>query len=161
MILDNIKNAGLYYCLNKRFQKAFEFLINSDLKNFDDGKYVIDSENIFANVQTLELKPKKELKWEAHRKYIDIQFIIKNNELMGVYDTNEFKKIKEDYDETKDLIFYENENNSDGSKKNYNFITLKENDFVIFYPQDVHAPMLRIENDKKETVKKVIVKIKI
>ena len=155
MILDNIKNAKNYYCLNNGFKKAFEFLVNNDLKNFEDGKYEIDSDNIFLNVQTLTLKPKEELKWEAHKKYIDIQFIIKNREMMGVYDKSEFDKIEKEYDENKDVIFYQNEN------KNYNFVNLKENDFIIFYPQDVHAPMLRVKNDKEEKVKKVIVKIKI
>ena len=155
MILDNIKNAKNYYCLNNGFKKAFEFLVNNDLKNFEDGKYEIDSDNIFLNVQTLTLKPKEELKWEAHKKYIDIQFIIKNRERMGVYDKSEFDKIEKEYDENKDVIFYQNEN------KNYNFVNLKENDFIIFYPQDVHAPMLRVKNDKEEKVKKVIVKIKI
>ena len=40
----------------------------------------------------------------------------------------------------------------------FNFINVLEGNFVIFYPNDVHAPMLSV-NDAEE-IKKVIVKIR-
>ena len=42
-------------------KEAFEFLINSDLRSMEEGKYDIDGDNIFASVQTLTTKPIKEL----------------------------------------------------------------------------------------------------
>ena len=151
MIIDNLKNVKQYFALFGNLKKGFEFLLNSDLKNLPDGKHLIDGENIFANVQTLQTKPQSEAKWEAHRKYIDIQYVIKGQEKMGYGFLSDFKTTVIPYDEIKDVEFL------DGEK--YNFVDVEHGNFVIFYPNDVHAPMLAVNNC--ETIKKVIVKVKI
>ena len=151
MIFDSLNNAEKYYVLGEKIKKGFEFLKNTDLKNLKDGKYEIEGADIFANVQTLKTKNKTEAKWEAHRKYIDIQYLIKGVECMGYGLEHNFKDVVEKYDETKDIEFL------NGDK--YNFINLEENDFVIFYPDDIHAPMLCV-NENQE-IKKVIVKVHI
>lgn len=151
MIFDNLKNNELYYCLNKNFKKAFDFLSNTDLESLPDGRYEINGDIIYANVQSLKTKPIEDKKWEVHRKYIDIQYIISGKEKMGYGLLEDFPDVTTKYSEEKDVEFL------DGTK--YNFINVNENEFVIFYPNDVHAPMLSVE--KEENIKKVIVKIKI
>ena len=64
---------------------------------------------------------------------------------------NDFDKTVVSYDKNKDVAFLEG--------KNYNYINVGEGNFVIFYPNDVHAPMLSVKNS--EEIKKVIVKIKL
>ncbi len=149
MIYDKLNNCEQYYSLNEKFKKAFEFLKNTDLVNLDEGSYEIDGKNIYANVQSVDLKPIEQKKWEVHRKYIDIQYVITQKEKMGYGILEDFNKIIEKYDEDRDVEFL------DGEK--YNFINVDGGYFVIFYPNDVHAPMLRV--DKQEKIKKVIVKI--
>ena len=149
MIFDNLENKKQYYSLGEKIKKGFGFLINSDLKNLADGKYQIDGDLIFANIQTLNTKPMQEARWEAHRKYIDIQYVISGKEKMGYGVLKDFNKTVIPYDDNKDIVFLEG--------KNYNFVDVHEGNFVIFYPNDVHAPMLSVENS--ETIKKVIVKI--
>lgn len=151
MIFDEIKNAHLYFSLNERLKEGFEFLINSDLKNLPDGKHIIKGDKIYANVQSMLSKPFEEQKWEAHRKYIDIQYVIKGREKMGYGLLSDFDKTIIPYDDNKDVTFLEG--------KNYNYINVKEDSFVIFFPNDVHAPMLCVE--EPEEIKKVIVKVKI
>ncbi|MBQ8634925.1 YhcH/YjgK/YiaL family protein [bacterium] len=151
MIFDNLKNKKLYYSLHKNFEKAFDFLANTDLKNLPDGKYEIDGNEIYANVQSLKTKPQEEKKWEVHRKYIDIQYIISGKEKMGYGLLKDFPTTTIKYDEDKDIEFL------DG--KPFNFIDVQEGNFVIFFENDVHAPMLCV--DSEENIKKVIVKIKI
>ncbi len=151
MIADKLENASKYFNLGKKLKKGFEFLQSADLKNLDDGKYEIDGSEIFANVQTLKTKSENEKKWEVHRKYIDIQYVIKGRERMGFGLLDDFKTEIEKYDETKDVEFL------DGKK--FNFLNVSEGEFVVFYPQDVHAPMLCA--NEPENIKKVIVKIKI
>jgi YhcH/YjgK/YiaL family protein len=151
MISDRLNNSKQYYLLGEKIKKGFEFLINSDLKNMADGKYLIEDEEIFANVQTLETKTVEEKKWEAHRKYIDIQYVISGREKMGYGILEDFEKEIIPYSDEKDIVFL------DGRK--FNYIDVDEGNFVIFYPNDVHAPMLSVE--KSEKIKKVIVKIKI
>ena len=150
MIFDNLKNYKLYCSLNERFEKAFEFLINTDLKNLEDGKYEIDGNLIYANVQTLKTKFIEEKKCEVNRDYIDIQYLITGKEKMGYGLLKDYPEVVISYDKEKDVEFL------DGDK--FNFINVLEGNFVIFYPNDVHAPMLSV-NDAEE-IKKVIVKIK-
>jgi len=148
MIFDNLKNYKQYKNLAE-LQKGFEFLINTDLKNLPDGRYEIEGDKIYANVQSLKTKNKEDKKWEVHRKYIDIQYVIKGYECMGIGVLDDFRIIKTPYDDAKDIEFL------DGEK--YSFINVEEGNFTVFYPNDVHAPMLSI--DTPQDIKKVIVKI--
>jgi len=153
MIFSRLDNSHLFEKLNPDFNKAFSFLKNTDLKALPDGRYDIDGDKIFVNVQSLKTKNKIDKKWEAHKKYIDIQYIIKGSECMGYGLLEDFKTIDIPYNEDKDIIFYKDDT------LNYNYINMKEGDFIIFYPFDVHAPMLAVKGS--EDIKKLIVKIKI
>lgn len=150
MIFDRLSNSKQYEKLNEKFKIGFDFLKNNNLKEMKDGRYDI-AEGVFANVQSLKTKNKSEKKWEAHKDYIDIQYVIKGQECMGYGILEDFKKVVVPYDKEKDIEFL------DGEK--FNYINVNENDFVIFYPNDVHAPMLSVKEDIE--IKKVIVKIKI
>ena len=151
MIFDKLENYEQYTMLNGSLKKGFEFLKNTDLKNLKDGRYEIDGSKIYANVQTLTTKQKDLKRWEAHRDYIDIQYVIKGKECMGFGLKKDFKEIEEEYNKEKDIEFLK------GNK--FNYINVEEGNFVIFFPNDIHAPMLSVENDIE--IKKVIVKVKI
>jgi len=150
MIFDSLDNADKYFVLGEKIKKGFNFLLSSDLINMPDGRHIIDDE-IYANIQTLTTKPLKEQKWEAHRKYIDIQYVIKGREKMGFGLLKDFNKTIVPYDHDKDITFL------DGEK--YSYVDVNEGNFVIFYPDDIHAPMLSVKDN--EEIKKVIVKVKI
>ena len=151
MIYDRLNNCEQYYALGEKFKKAFEFLKNTDLNSIEDGSYEIDGKEIYANIQSLKTKPIEEKKWEVHRKYNDIQYIIKGKEKMGYGILEDFNEIIIPYDKEKDVEFL--------NGKEFNFVDVKEGDFVIFYPNDLHAPMLAY--NQPENIKKVIVKIAI
>lgn len=151
MIYDRLSNSKQYDVLGEKFKKAFDFLKNTDLKNIKDGSYEISGKEIYANVQSLKTKPIEEKKWEVHRKYIDIQYVILGQEKMGYGILEDFKEITLAYNNEKDVEFL--------NGKEFNFVDVKAGDFVIFYPNDVHAPMLAYE--KPQEIKKVIVKIAI
>ena len=148
MIFDNLSNCAQYYEIGA-LKKGFEFLLNTDLKSLKDGKYEIEGDKIFANIQTLKTKPKCDKKWEVHRKYIDIQYVIKGQESIGFGHIKDFKNVITAYDSIRDVEFLEGEN--------YNFLNVEEGNFTVFFPNDVHAPMLAVNGE--EMIKKVIVKI--
>ena len=149
MIYDRLSNKEQYYVLNKNFKRAFDFLSNTNLIDLEEGSYEIDGKDVYANVQNIKTKPVADKKWEVHRKYIDIQYIIKGEEKMGYGLLEDFDVVVDEYSEEKDVAFL------NGDK--FNFIDVQAGDFVIFYPNDVHAPMLSVLEDSD--VKKVIVKI--
>lgn len=151
MIIDNIKNANSYKKLHQNIEKALEFIEKNDLKNFEDGKYEI-SQDVFGIVQTYKTKPQSEGKAEVHRIYTDIQYMISKAEKMGYKELSGFIE-DEKYDEEKDIAFSSLENSKD-----LEFVTVKEGDFVIFMPQDVHMPSIAV-NEPCE-IKKIIIKLK-
>ena len=147
MIKDKLEHAGTYYGISARLKQGFEWLKNNDMVNMPDGKHAIDGDKIFANVQSYDTKD--DAPFEGHRKYIDIQYMIKGREKVGVTDYSNCSTT-ESYNEEKDIEFL---------KCNIidNYQTLEEGEFLVFFPQDAHQPALNL--DKKLFVKKVIVKV--
>lgn len=149
MIKDSIKQAQTYFSLGCDIKKALLYLQQNNLSNTQNGKYEIEQDKIFAIVQDYQTKQKETAKLEAHKKYIDIQFIIKGKEQLGCTHIDN-TSISIPYDEEKDIMFL------DG---NCDFLTAEQGDFLIFFPHDAHMPSLAI--DKPSYVKKVVIKIKI
>ena len=149
MIIDKIENAYLYKALSKRIEKAFEYIKATDLKNITPGKYEIDGENIFALISEYKTKPDSEGKLEAHRKYLDVQYVISGEEQMGYVPLND-QQILEPYKEENDIVFYTG---------NKSFTKVSEGMFAIFFPEDVHMP--GITTGKISEVKKIVIKVRI
>ena len=145
MIKDNIKNAEKYFSLSDDIKKALLYLQNTDFKSLKSGRYYIDGDNMYVNLDEYETRISDRI--EAHRKYIDIQYIVKGEENIGVATLDNLTPITE-YDTDKDIIFY---------KGDANLHTVKENEFIIFYPEDAHLPCQIIKNQGH--VKKAVVKI--
>jgi len=149
MIFDKIENHRNYRGLSKGLDAAFDYLLNTDLIKLPLGKHTIDGELVFAVCMEYETKEKTLSKNEAHRKYIDVQYVISGQEKMFVSDIGGLK-VLEIYDEEKDAIFYE--------QKCECVLTALQNNFAIFFPNDAHMPGLNV-NDNRPLVKKVVVKV--
>ena len=83
MIVDKIENARLYTQLSKPIAKALEALKEQNLSELADGRHDIDGDNIFLLSQRYETKPFEQGKLEAHRKYIDVQFVAAGREILA------------------------------------------------------------------------------
>ena len=151
MLKDNIKNAKTYYNVSKRIEIGLKYLENTDFSKVKSGKYEVLGKEVFAIVQDYLSKPKNDAKFEAHRKYIDIQYIIEGEEQMGFSNIDNFTDLAA-YDEEKDIVFLTQKPNTISE-----FIKVKENEFVIFSSTDAHMPSIAINNPKY--VKKVVVKV--
>ena len=149
MIKDYLKNAKIYYNLSEKLKKGFEWLEKNDLEKLADGKYEIDGNEIYASIQTYETK--NDANYEAHRSYIDIQYMIEGAEKIGVTDLTNCNTCIE-YDKEKDLEFF----NINCTEE---YLELLKGQFMIFFPSDAHKPSITL--NKKETVKKVVVKVAI
>ena len=106
MIKDSLHNFRHFIKIRPAFEKAFEFLSQKGLADFPDGNYDIDGENLFALLSHSQGKGVKNARLEAHRKYIDIQFVIEGKELIGISRADECPRVLSDYDPKKDIIFY-------------------------------------------------------
>lgn len=146
MILDTLDNYHLYQSVNERIAKGFEFLHNTDLDAIPSGKHDIDGDTIFALVQEYQTKPLAECKLESHKKYIDIQYVIRGEEFMGITTKNNQKILE--VNEDKDYTFYE------GSTS---LVRVSKGMFTIFFPDDLHQPC--VQKELASEVKKVVIKV--
>jgi YhcH/YjgK/YiaL family protein len=148
MIKDSLKRANTYYGISENLKTGFEWIKNNDLKNMADGRYEI-SDKIYANLQSYLTKDNAP--YEAHRDYIDIQYMVDGEELSGVTDYSNCS-IKEEYNKEKDIEFL-------SCNSEEEFCKIRAGEFFVFFPHDAHKPALKVNENKN--VKKVIVKVKI
>jgi len=149
MILGHIANIDKYACLHPRFAKAFEFVKNLNLATLEAGsKFEIDGKNIYAAVSAKEGVKAADANFEAHDNYFDIQVCPAASETIGWSPRDEVKEIKTPYHPEKDVTFF--------ADKPHTYFLLHAGQFAIFYPEDVHAPMIG-----EGLIKKLVVKIKL
>lgn len=149
MIFDQLKNAHIYFALGERIQKALEYLKTTDFSNIEPGKYEIDGDNIYSVVSQYDTKPITAGKWEAHKKYADIQCVIEGKEKIGYSFSNKMI-VTQEYNESKDIMFLKGEGN---------FLIVDPGYFTILFPSDIHMPGIAI--NISTPVKKVVVKVKL
>ena len=148
MIIDTLKNAPKYFSVHPLFEKAFEYIRNTDLKNAKDEKVDIGEglKAIFSNAPG-KTKEASTAKFECHNKNIDIQLCIDGVETIGWKPRENCANPNGDYIAEKDVLFF---NDSPDM-----FFQLTNTQFAIFFPDDVHAPMIGEGN-----IKKLVMKVK-
>lgn len=139
------------YNLTERVKLGLDYLENTDFSIVENGKYEILDNEVFAIVQDYTSKPLAEGKFEAHRKYTDIQYIIEGEEQIGVSDIRNFTESTQ-YDSEKDIIFLTPKANITPE-----VIILKEKEFAVFTPNDAHMPSIAVKT--ANFVRKVVVKV--
>lgn len=149
MIFDSIENIDRYKGLEQRYTTALNYLKTTDFAKIEDGRYELDGSNIYATISRYKTKPISEGKWEAHQKYIDVQFIASGKESIG-YSFLKNMNAKTDYNPDKDVQFFEGEGQ---------WANVEKGNFVILFPSDVHMPGIKV-NDPEDVIK-VVVKVKI
>jgi len=148
----NRKEFAISYFKNKeRWDKAFTFLQSNDLSKLEIKRYEIDGDNVFAPVSEYLSKNEEDAKFEAHKKYIDIQYVISGVEQMSVAPYSALDTISVPYDTAKEVEFMT-------VKESSHFKATQEN-FFIFFPSDIHRPGLKI--GENTMIKKIVVKVKV
>jgi biofilm protein TabA len=150
MILDTLSNSSKYSSLHPLFAKAFDYIAKTDLAALEVGKFDIDGENLRGIVSDKEgtTAEASTAKFECHNAHIDIQVCIRGKETIGWKPRGTCTSLKGEYNPEKDVLFYD-----DGPDM---FFGMTDNQFVIFYPEDVHAPMIGAG-----MIKKLVIKVKI
>jgi len=152
MIFDTLKNCNFYYGLHKNFEKAFDFIKKAEEENLPAGRYDFGGEDIYGIVQEYDSKNPLDYKFEGHRKYIDIQYIISGTEVIEALNIDKATSV-EDYIEARDVEFFESGENTIKS-------VVETGEFGIFWPRDIHKPGLRYKGESTP-IRKVLVKIKL
>ncbi|HVM86746.1 MAG TPA: YhcH/YjgK/YiaL family protein [Puia sp.] len=134
-----------YHRNPKLWDAAFAFLRDNNLDTMSPGKYTIIGEQVYASISEAPSHNKDEVKWESHKNYIDLQYIIKGKELIGIADTSKATIIKP---YTPDVINYTAEGK---------YYVAEQGNFFLFFPNNAHRPTIKV--DGYDIVKKIVIKI--
>jgi YhcH/YjgK/YiaL family protein len=141
--------AKQYHLDTALWKKVFGFMQEHKLEKMEPGKYPIDGDDAFAIVTEGPSKEIEETMWESHRRYVDLQYVIKGKEKIGVVPITDVL-ITKPYDELRDAVNY-------SAKGKYYIATPKM--FFLFFPDDVHRPNIIVPG--YDTVKKLVIKIRV
>jgi biofilm protein TabA len=148
MIIDTLQNASKYFSVHPLFEKAFAYISTIDLQNQEDGKFEIAEglKAIFSNAagKTAEASLAK---FECHNSNIDIQLCINGVETIGWKPREKCNTPNGEFNIEKDVQFYNETPDM--------FFQLTNGQFAIFFPEDVHAPMIG-----EGEIKKLVIKVK-
>lgn len=146
MIADLLTNASLYESIGPRIAAAFRFLGQPGLLELATGRHEIDGDGVYALVSEYHPKPLSHGKWEAHQKYIDLQYVAAGVERIGVAPIGRLQA--GDYNPAKDMTILTGSGD---------YLTVAAGQFMILWPGDAHMPGL--DAGIPGLVRKVVVKI--
>jgi biofilm protein TabA len=143
MILDTLAHADRYTAGNDTLKRAFDYLTATDLTSLPTGRIEL-GEQMYAVVMEEPGRDRAAAALEVHRRYIDIQLSLSGSEEMG-WRPLETCQEPGPYDADTDLQFFAGAPDT--------WLTVGAGQFVIFFPEDAHAPMVSTGSIRKLVVK--------
>lgn len=151
MIVGNLDEIARQSHISPYLQTALDYLREIQGKDIPDGRFQIDGTNVHVIVQSYDSALVSDtLKFEAHRKYIDVQYVVSGKELMGWAPLASMMTTVP-YNETKDAIY------GVVTPEDVTFVHYGAGQVVVLYPTDAHAPGLA--DGDALAVKKIVVKV--
>ncbi len=149
MIYDTFAHLAQYCQPDSLLHQALRFARDVDPAQ-PDGRIDIDGARLFALVSSYETSPRAERRFEAHRKYFDVQALLTGEECIDVTFDHQLPLLQ-DYQAEKDILFV-------ASPPEYASLPMKPGYFAIFFPQDIHRPNCQLHG--KQAVRKIVMKVR-
>lgn len=144
----NVEEFYSQYSKNRELWEAmFKFLAETDLKNLPVGNHDIVKDRCWITVSEYLPRMSENVKVESHRKFIDLQYTLKGNEMMGLARNPE---VLMEYNEKRDVAFW--------TSDDITYYKAGPETFFLFFPSDLHQPSVR-DDGAEEMSRKVVVKI--
>ncbi len=147
MILAPLSEFGTYLNLHPLLSRVEQALITLDFSKPGEKIYV-DGEKLIAIPSFDKGKSRENALLEAHNRYIDVQVCLQGNETMGWRSRTDCHQPQSEFDGAKDIIFYNDQPMS--------YVSVPPYHFVIFFPNDCHAPLIG-----EGFIRKVVFKLEI
>ncbi len=144
MIFDKLSNLEQYKNI-PQLTKIVDYLKENDISQLEPGTYEIDGDKLFIQMNLVDLKTIDEARLEAHDKYIDLQIVFQTEELMGFAHRADLGEPDDDKRPEKDIFFW--------NSPEYDLLTVNPGSFVVFFPEDAHAPNIGDGFHKKAIIK--------
>ncbi len=149
MILDELSNLALYKTALGDLVQVQAFLSSPDTPSLPTGR--VDLKNgVYALVQEFTTDaPEAERKWEAHRRFIDVQCVLSGDEAMGWAPVAELVE-PTPYNPDKDVVLALTANKSCE-------VFVRAGQFAVFFPEDAHRPCRSVRSPVE--VRKIVFKV--
>lgn len=144
MIYDSVENIGVYARIHPLMARVEQTLGSLRVDKLQEGRLSLDGDNLYQIVQRYETKDPASVRFESHRRYIDVQCVLSGEERAFIAQASELEPTG-DYDGSLDIRFYSGE--PAGS------VLLRAGMFAVFYPQDAHKPSCHAGSWTVATVK--------
>ena len=153
MIFGNVRDfESSFAWLPAPLKTAVEHLKQTDFNALPAGNYDLQGKDIYVQVIDMTTKPFAETRPEVHRQYIDVQFLVRGREKIGVASDTGNNGVAEDLLAERDLLFCK-------TMENESTLTMTPGSFAVFLPTDVHRPGCAF--DQPEAIRKVVVKVRV
>lgn len=136
------------YEKNPNYLKALEYMAVTDLAALENGKHVIDGDNLYVNIVDSQMKTPEQARLEVHDVYIDIQVPLSKGESFGVKPRGECREADGEFNREKDILFYKD--------KDWKTVSVNAGEKIVFDPDTAHAPLIG-----EGTIHKAIFKVKV
>lgn len=146
MIIDTLENLEKYVAAVPQLQMVADYIKSVDLRKLENGKHLVQGEDIFVNVQTLKGKKRGEAPFEYHHQMIDVQIPLSGEESYGYKPVCDLPDAE--FDDANDCALI---HNVDATC----FVTCRPGMFVIFFPRDGHAPGITDADELHKLIFKV------
>jgi YhcH/YjgK/YiaL family protein len=151
MILDELTQWRRYAEVVPGFRKAFEYLETLDVTQ-PDGRYLLEGNLLYCDYQRYRTRPAESAVFEAHRHYVDIQYLVTGCETILWSPLRELTTVTQPYQETGDYTLYAPVPTSVP-------VRLRARQFAILFPTDGHAA--RLQAGGPDDIVKAVIKVRI
>lgn len=148
MIVDLLQNANRYTAIHEGIAEAVHYLQTTDMRALAPGKYAIDGDRLLVIVQEYDTLDEANEQMEAHRKYIDVQYLIDGQERVG-HALLQHQTMSKPYSDEEDFMLV-------ADRPSF-YSLLSTGMFMVFFPHDLHMPCLH--PGTQQHVKKAVVKV--
>ena len=151
MIVATLEQLSKQAAVHPRLRKALDFLRDTDLLALEVGRVEIEGDEVFALVQSYDTRPIPETpRFEAHRKYLDVQYLAAGKEAMGWAPVDQLD-VTVEYIPDRDIML------GHVPEGAYCFVPFCAGQGILLYPSDAHAPMHAA--GEPEPARKIVVKV--
>ena len=133
MIIDAGAYCHRYKSLHPLFERAFRYLADTDLRALAPGRHPVDGDRMYLSIDHKLGRGREAARLEAHRRYIDIQYTIDGDEEIGWLPLAECGEPVHGFDEERDIAFF--------ARRPKTWLAVPAGTFVVFFPEDAHAPL--------------------
>lgn len=147
MLFGHIDTASLDECAHEGVRRAVAYAKEHDLSALEPGRHDIDGDALFVNVCAYDTRAFEDCRFEAHRRYIDVQMVLEGEERIDVQFIDRLDA--EPFDEEADNMFLDGEAAAS--------VVMAPGTFVAVFPCDGHKPGIAV--DGSVPVKKAVFKV--